>query len=139
MGQELFGGSTRSRLDRIAEGLRAVHRALIEATRLEYEKEHGKVQGPYALFTLVAQDPAFAWLRPMTRMIVDIEDVLKRDEPPVDDSEIARTRAEIERLLVAEGQAFSIRYLALLQSSPEVAVENGRLHGLLRSLAPGRP
>ena len=89
---------------------------------------------PYTLFALVANDPTFAWLQPMTRLIVEMEDLLGRKEAPPLETEVAALRRSIDQLLVAEGQPFSTRYLALVQSSSEIAVENGRLHAVLRGL-----
>jgi hypothetical protein len=138
MGQDLFRGSVRSKLDRMATAMRVLHKALIDVTQHEYERTHGKVQNPYALFTLVANDPAFAWLRPMTRLIVEMEDLLGRPLPPPVEADVAETRKRIDRLLVTEGDPFSQRYLALVQASPEIAAEHGRLHGVLNDIAAGR-
>jgi hypothetical protein len=138
MGQDLFRGSVRSNLDRMASALRVLHKALIDITKHDYERTHGKVQSPYAMFALVANDPAFAWLQPMTRLIVEIEDVLGRPLPPPAAPDVVEARKNIDRLLVAPGETFSTRYLALLQSSPEIAAEHGRLHVVLNEIAAGR-
>ena len=134
MGQDLFGNSAKNKLDRMAAAMRTVHKALIDQTQREYERAHGKVTSPYTLFALVANDPTFAWLQPMTRLIVEMEDLLGRKEAPPLETEVAALRRSIDQLLVAEGQPFSTRYLALVQSSSEIAVENGRLHAVLRGL-----
>ena len=134
MGQDLFKHSARSKLDRMAAAMRVLHKALIDFTQHEYERTHGKVKNPYALFALVAQDPAFAWLQPMTRLIVEMEDLLGRKEGPPTEAELAETRKRAGALLVTEGQDFSTRYLGLVQSSPEIAVENGKFHAVLRGL-----
>ena len=134
MGQDLFGNSAKNKLDRMAAAMRTVHKALIDQTQREYERAHGKVTSPYTLFALVANDPTFAWLQPMTRLIVEMEDLLGRKEAPPLETEVAALRRSIDQLLVAEGQPFSTRSLALVQSSSEIAVENGRLHAVLRGL-----
>ena len=138
MGQDLFRGSVRSKLDRMASALRVLHKSLIDSTQRDYEKAHGKVQSPYTLFALVTQDPAFAWLQPMTRLIVEIEDVLGRPLPPPAEADVAESRKKIDRLLVTEGDPFSVKYLGLVQSSPEIAAEHGRFHGVLNDIAAGR-
>ena len=134
MGQDLFKGSARSKLDRMGEAMRVLHKALIDHTRHEYERTHGKVTSPYALFALVANDPAFAWLQPMTRLIVEMEDLVGRKEKPPTEPEVAEMRKRIDGLLESKGEAFSDKYLGLLQSSPEIAVENGKLRATLRGL-----
>ena len=122
----------------MAAAMRVLHKALIDDTQHEYEKKHGKVQNPYALFSLVTSDPAFAWLQPMTRLIVDIEDIIGRPLPPPAEPDVAESRKRIDRLLVTEGDPFSVKYLGLVQSSPEIAAEHGRFHGVLNDIASGR-
>jgi len=131
---DLFGNSPKTKLDRMAAAMRTLHKALIDQTQREYERAHGKITSPYTLFTLVTSDPAFAWLQPMTRLIVEMEDLLGRKEAPPSESEVASMRRNIDQLLVAEGAPFSTRYLALVQSSPDIASEHGRFHGVLNSL-----
>jgi len=138
MAQDLFKGSARGKLDRMAAAMRVLHKALIDAAQRDYEKAHGKVTSPYALFALVAQDPAFAWLQPMTRLIVEIEDVIGRPLPPPANSDVVELRKKIDRLLVTAGEPFSTQYLSLVQSSPEVAAEHGRFHGVLNDIEAGR-
>jgi len=137
MGQDLFKHSARSKLDRMAAAMRVLHKALIDFTQHEYERTHGKVSNPYALFALVAHDPAFAWLQPMTKLIVEIEDLVGRPLPPPAKHDVIETRKKIDGLLVTVGDAFSTRYLALLQSSAEIAAEHGRFQSVLNDIAAG--
>jgi hypothetical protein len=134
MGQDLFANNPRSKLDRLAAAARVLHKALIDATQREYEKTHGRITNPYALFTIVSSDPAFAWLQPMTRAIVDLEDLAGRKQPAPVEAEVRESQASLENLLRTEGNPFSAHYLDLVQSSPEVAVEDGRFHAALRGL-----
>ena len=134
MSQDLFGNSAKNKLDRMAAAMRTLHKALIDQTQREYERSHGKVTSPYTLFALVTSDPAFAWLQPMTRLIVEMEDLVGRKEKPPTESEVAEMRKRIDGLLESKGEAFSDKYLGLLQSSPEIAVENGKLRATLRGL-----
>ncbi|HZE98039.1 MAG TPA: hypothetical protein VE981_13500 [Planctomycetota bacterium] len=138
MGQDLFKGSLRARLDRIAEAARVLHKALIDETQREFEKTHGRITNPYALFTIVANDPAFAWLQPMTSAIVEVEELADRKEPPLAETDLSEARAKLERLLASETEAFGRRYQALIQSSPDIAVEQGLFHAAMRE-ATGRP
>jgi hypothetical protein len=135
MSQDLFGNSPRSKLERMAAAARTLHKALIDATQRDYEKLHGRVTSPYTLFTLVANDPSFAWLQPMTRAIVELEDILGRMIPPPAEPEVKESRKKLEALLKTVGQPFADRYLALIQSTPDIAVEDGRFHAALRDLA----
>jgi hypothetical protein len=132
MAQDLFANSARSKLDRLAAAARTLHKALIDVTQRDYEKVHGRITNPYTLFTLVANDPAFAWLQPMTRAIVEVEDLAGRMLPAPVEAEVKEARQNLEQLLKTAGQPFADRYLALIQSSPDIAVEDGRFHASLR-------
>ncbi len=135
MGQDLFGNSVRTKLNRIAEAARVLHKALIDETQREFEKTHGRINNPYALFTIVANDPAFQWLQPMTRAIVEVEDVIGRNLPPPAEADVADVKKKLEHLLSAEGEAFATKFKALIQSSPDVAVEEGRFRAALRDIS----
>lgn len=134
MSQDLFANSARSKLERIASAARTLHKALIDVTQREYEKTHGRVTNPYALFSLVANDPAFAWLQPMTRAIVEVEDLAGRVMPTPGEADVKEARTKLTQLLGTAGQPFADRYHALIQGSPDVAVEDGRFHAALRAL-----
>ena len=135
MSQDLFGTSPRSKLDRMAAAARTLHKALIDVTQRDYEKLHGRITSPYTLFTLVANDPAFAWLQPMTRAIVEVEDLSGRLVPPPGEADVKEARTKLQTLLKSEGQPFTDRYLALIQSTPDIAVEDGRFHASMREIA----
>lgn len=132
MSQDLFWNSPRKKMDRIGEAARILHKALIDATQREFEKTHGRITNPYALFTIVANDPAFAWLQPMTRAIVEVEDVASRKDPAPTEADVKEARSKLEKLLKTAGEPFADKYLALLQSSPDIAVEDGRFHAAMR-------
>jgi hypothetical protein len=132
MTQELFGQPGTAKLGRLAAALRAVHKSLIESVRREYERAHGPVTSPYALLSLVANEPAFAWLGPMTRLIVELEDALGPRAGPVGKDDLARARRRVEDLLGAAGTDFAIRYQARVLDDPAVAAEHGCLRALLR-------
>jgi len=132
MGQDLFADSWRSRLDRLTAGVRTLHKALIDSTQRDYEKIHGRIASPYALFALVAHDPAFAWLQPMTRLIVELEDRLGMSGPPVGSGDLDRAGRSVRDLLEKEGGGFAAAYRERIQRDPRVAAE----HGVLQPLIP---
>lgn len=108
MSQDLFAGPWKSRLEELVAALRIVHKALIDSTQRDYERIHGRVENPHALFRLAAKDPAFAWLRPMTQLIVELEESSGRKK----DLEDARRKI---RELLSDGE-FSPGYHARVQS-----------------------
>ena len=107
--------------DAIREALRELHRALIGAARADYERENGPVEGPAQLLRLLTDDPYFEWLRPLSRLIVDLD---QREDIP---------KPAVEALL-RPTSAFGQRYTAALQADPHVAGSHARLRGALQRL-----
>src|SRR5260370_8480798 len=101
-----------------AEALREVHRVLVRAVRLQYEKEGNSVGGPGHLLRLLTEDPYFAWLHPMSELIVDLDSLLAQEILPA--GTVAGVRMEIDRLPPAGGSPFWHRYALLLPSHPQV-------------------
>lgn len=134
--QDLTGGFSRPKLDRVIERMKTVHRLLIDEAKRSYERERGPIKGPYALFALVAQDPYFAWLQPMTRLLVEMDDLGDRKEPPLTQKDLEWVRERFDGLLAARAEQFSIRYHDLLHTSPDVVAEHGRLQAALRAIGP---
>ena len=68
--------ATRARLKDLATALRHFHAALLDFTREEYEREHGRIDGPFTLFGLVLNDPHFQWLRPLSGLMATLDEVI---------------------------------------------------------------
>lgn len=77
-----------------------LHKALIDAERREYECARGRVTEGQFLNALV-EDPALAWLKPLTALIASLDGLLENGE-------------------------FHQRYAEVLQRSPDAIVAHGR-------------
>src|SRR5438309_11752293 len=117
-----------------ASALREVHRALVEATRASYERENGPAGGPGQMLRLLTEDPFFAWLHPMSELIVDLDALLAQELLPP--GTVAGVRHEVDRLVQAGGSPFWEKYAPFLQSEPEVAMAHGRLKQALNAPPP---
>jgi hypothetical protein len=96
--------------------LLALHRALLEGERRDYEKAHGRMNGGDFLQALI-QDPAFAWLAPLTRLIATLDDV----------EDTASVLASIRDLLSLrpEGSELQRRYAERIDRDPDLAFAHG--------------
>lgn len=117
----------RQRLIEVNEALRAVHKQLIRTVQRDYEREHGAIGGPGALLRLLMEDPYFSWLRPMSKAMVEMDELLE-EALPLEPIRIAGLRERIEGMIATQ------RYLALLQSSPEVVMAHTALRKALGDL-----
>ena len=120
-GPPFDSSAARQQLTEIKEALLVLHKALIESERIEYERTFGAIESPNAFLKLLMDDPWFAWLRPVSMVVVAIDEALDSDEP-LQLSAVQQLRTRASRLLKAseEGQGFERAYFEALQRTPEV-------------------
>ena len=68
----------RQLLIELRKALLHLHKTLLEWERTAYERIHGRTS-PGALLTALMNDPQFAWLRPLSELIVRIDESLEID------------------------------------------------------------
>src|SRR5204863_5790551 len=122
-------------LQESAEALRDVHRTLVQAFRAAYEKEVGPEGGPGQMLRLLTEDPYFAWLHPMSELIVDLDSLLTQEILPP--GTVAGVREEIDRLTQAGSSPFWLKYAPLLQTDTDVVMAHGRLRRAINALPEG--
>jgi hypothetical protein len=125
-------GAHKPALLEAAAALREVHKVLVRAVRMQYENEGHHVEGPGHLLRLLTEDPYFAWLHPMSELIVDLDALLAQELLPA--GTVAAVRMEVDRLSRAGDAPFWEKYAPLLQSEPQVAVAHGRLRQAIKAL-----
>ena len=126
--------AAREALRQASRALIPLHRALIEATRSDYSFAYGPVDQPTQVFRLVSEHPFFAWLRPITALIVEIDELARRD------FELPETAAIADRLDRYFGPApdeeFAARYIPILQRDVEVAIAHAEVRKAAGALKP---
>jgi len=115
--------TTRAQLRATRRAALDLHKVLLDALRVDYERAHGRVQSPGELLRLVTQDQAFAWLRPLSQLIVALDEC--EANPEAGASGAAGVRGELRRLL--EAPHFRPHYLECLQREPAVVLAHARL------------
>ena len=129
--------SYRTQLRAMSRALQDVHRGLIDFSRERYELVNGVVRSRTGLLGLLLSDDAFAWLRPLSRLIVEIDELAARDVAPTE-AETEEMRARVEAVTASsdDPDAFGSRYIALLASEPRVAMNHGELRAAAAVHAP---
>jgi hypothetical protein len=120
------------RLENVRNQLLGLHQTFVDAERLEYERVHGRVPGGKLLDALI-NEPAFAWLKQLTTLIVQVDEWL--DEQRAHDTRDEDAQLERLRDLLrpdVSGSEFQQRYAVLLQQSPDVIVAHAALAQALR-------
>jgi hypothetical protein len=112
----------RQQLDDLRRGLLRVHKALLEDARIRYEREQGRIEGSGALLQLVLNDPWFAWLHPLSGLVVQIDELLAADEATLSDGETLLNQARALLKPDANGEGFQRRYHRAIQDVPDVLI-----------------
>jgi hypothetical protein len=112
-----------------------LHKTLIDWQRTEYESAHGRLQTTQ-LLNVMFNDPAFAWLRSMSGLIVRIDEALEV-KPPKPEIETGPLVAAAKELVAPEaGTPYAQRYHAALQELPDAVLAHRDLVTLLRLKRP---
>jgi hypothetical protein len=121
------------RLRAVRHALLELHKVLLEAERVRYERVQGGIRGPGEFLQLVLHDSWFAWLRPLSALVVQIDELFDAKEPA--------TAAAIEALLeqgrtllkpTEEGEEFGRQYHEALQAVPDVVLAHREVMRLLK-------
>jgi len=128
--------SDRRLLARLRDTLVPLHRTLLEWERTAYERVHGRT-APAELLRATVTDPQFAWLRPVSSLIVRIDALLEpaaMDQP----ADIPAIVSEARQLVAPDeaGTPYAQRYHEALQQAPDVVLAHGRVSVVLRAAAP---
>lgn len=125
-------GQLEQHLLAIRNSLLHLHKALIESERETYEKTFGKIPSPNQFLKLLVEDPWFAWLRPMSQLVVAMDEALDAKEP-LTDSIVNAFIKEANRLLISSetSQDASRHYFEALQRDPDVIFAHANLTKLL--------
>src|SRR5262245_12781009 len=91
--------ATRTRLNDLRTRLLALHKALLEDAKSQYEMDRARVNGPGALLQLVISDPWFAWLHQISEIIVRI-DGMGASDSTVTEPDARALIEQIDKLLV---------------------------------------
>ena len=120
----------RTLLRELRNALLHLHKTLIDWQRAEYELDHGPMPASQ-LLQVIFNDQAFAWLRPMSGLIVAIDEALaaKPPESPAVTPLIAQAR---ELAAPAPGSVQSARYQAALQELPDAVLAHRDLVTILK-------
>jgi hypothetical protein len=111
-------------LKSIREILLSLHKALLDSERTSYELIHGKIGSSSEFLQLLINDYRFAWLRPVTTLIVEIDEALAAKNPPKEGRHFEQLIADTRALLSPsrETNEFWGRYSGAVQRDPGVAV-----------------
>jgi hypothetical protein len=100
--------------------------------RRSFESTHGHVNSG-ELLQLVLNHEQFAWLRIISTLVVEIDEMLDADEPASVPEMISLISAARQLFTASDNKEFSDKYQAALQQEPDVVMAHSALMKLLRS------
>ena len=123
----------RAHLDNISRALLRLHKALLDDERVIYERVHGRIASNGAFLQLVLGDAWFAWLRPLSQLMVQLDTLDEEDEVSAR-GQITALLASVRVLLTPseEGDGFGRHYYDALQREPAVGLAHAAVKALLR-------
>jgi hypothetical protein len=127
------------RLQELREALLRLHKTLVDSERVTYEATVGKIQSPNHFLQLLTIDPWFAWLQPLSQLIVAIDEALEAKEP-LTAATVDALAAQASHLLVASesGEGFPRHYYDALQRDPDVVLAHAAAAKLFNPRKPAR-
>ena len=128
----LAANPLRRMLTDVRQGLLGLHKALIVAEQVTFERIYGRVDSTGQLLQLVMNDPWFTWLHPLSNMVVRIDEVLDDDEE-LTTEDVAILLTEVRALIRPSelGDGFERSYYEALQRAPEVVMAHCEMKKLL--------
>jgi hypothetical protein len=118
-------------LGKLRHALLELHRTLLDAQRIRYERDNGRVESRGELLDLVLRDASFEWLRVLSALIARLDELAAVDDKDVS----AEMRGVIDRLRTLvrfEGNSgFTGPYREIIEAVPDALVAHVQLSRLL--------
>jgi hypothetical protein len=123
-------------LDKLRPALLQLHRTLLDAQRIRYERDNGRVESRGELLDLVLEDASFEWLRVLSALIARLDELAavdKMDDKNTDVSaEMRGVIDKLRKLVRFEGNSgFTGPYREIIEAVPDALVAHVQLSRLL--------
>lgn len=131
MGETRLGAQTREGLRAARRALLTLHKTLLDDERAAFERARGRVESSGAFLQLVLHDEWFAYLRPLSALVVRVDELLEAEEATEQEAEALTAQAR-DLLRPGDGRAgLGERYRAALQRTPAVVLAHAEAVRLL--------
>ena len=120
-------------MDQLRRALLRLHKALLDDERVSYERVYGRIASNGEFLQLVLGHAWFAWLRPLSHLVAQLDELVEEDESP-GRPDTATLIASVRTLLTPseEGDGFGRHYYDALQRAPEVGLAHAEVRQFLR-------
>ena len=123
--------TTLRRLGDLRRAMLHLHKTLLDMERADFERLFGRLTSG-ELLQLVINHAQFAWLRLISALVVQLDEMLSAEEPATpDDVENLLTQARLLFTAPAD-DVFREKYQAALQREPAAVMAHAEVTNLLR-------
>ncbi len=123
--------ATLRHLGELRNKLLHLHKILLEMERADFERVSGRLTSG-ELLQLVINHPQFAWLRMISALVVQIDEMLGAEEPATL-NDVQNVLSQARALFSAStDEVFNEKYQAALQREPAVVMAHSEVARLLR-------
>jgi hypothetical protein len=130
--------STLKQLRDLRRSLLHLHKMLLDMERADFERDFGRLNSG-ELLQLVINHAQFAWLRLISALIVQIDEMLSAEEPATS-NDVQNLLAQARLLFTSPAdEAFREKYQAALQREPAVVMAHSEVANLLRKEGRAEP
>ncbi len=118
----------------LRRALLQLHKTLLDWERTAYERIHGRMP-PAELLTVIVTDPQFSWLRPMSELIVRIDESLAIDALEGPEIDMDWIVAQVRTFISPDegGTPYAQRYHAALQEHPDAVFAHRAVTTILKA------
>jgi hypothetical protein len=118
-------------LAKLRHALLELHKALLDAQRIRYERENGRVESRGELLDLVLRDASFEWLRVLSALIARLDELAAVDGKDVS-GEMRGVIDRLRTLVRFEGNSgFTGPYREIIEAVPDALVAHVQLSRVL--------
>jgi hypothetical protein len=128
-----------AKVDEVRHALLALHKSMIDAQRVDYERDHGRIGSAGEFLGLVLEHPEFGWIRELSALIAQVDE-WSDDSDQASGEELDAIFDALRRLVQAGGEGeFNRKYWQMAEATPDVLVGHVKLWRLLgpNPVAPG--
>lgn len=121
-------------LPELRNALLHLHKTLVDSERVSYEQTMGTIPSPNHFLQLLTSDPWFAWLHPLSLLIVAMDQAIDSKRNPLTPADAEALIKQAQQLLVAseDGEGFPKHYFDALQRDPGVILAHAQAAKLFR-------
>ena len=123
-------------LNELRNALLSLHKTLLDSERAIYERDVARIESPGQFLGLVMEDPWFAYLRELSRFVVEIDEKIdaKKDPATMADANRFVTQARALITPAENGRGFEKRYFEAMQRDPNVVLAHAATSRVIAGL-----